>query len=274
MSVLIVGCGYLGKRVATAIRDAGRPVFALTRSRTQELLAAGLTPIVGDVMRPESLALPAVETVVYAVGLDRRSGQSMRDVYVDGLANVLDRLPTPRQFVYVSSSSVYGQTDGTWVNESSPTEPIEESGRVVLEAERLLASRLPFATILRFSGIYGPNRLLRKAALLAGEPLLGNADKWLNLIHVDDGVRAVLAAEAVAGETINICDDEPVTRRHFYTTLAELLHAPAAAFAPGASTRGETNRQIANTKAKALLGFRPDFPSFRVGLPDAVGRSS
>ena len=129
-----------------------------------------------------------------AFGLDRSSGQTMRAVYVEGLANVLAALPAPARFVHVSSTSVYGQTDGEEVDEQSATEPEEESGKIVLEAERVLRRAAPEAIILRFAGIYGPGRLLRRQAIEAGEPIVGNADKWLNLIQVEDGAEAVLAA--------------------------------------------------------------------------------
>jgi nucleoside-diphosphate-sugar epimerase len=273
MALLIVGCGYLGLRVARRACADGRTVYALTRSRADHLRSLGIIPVVGDVTDPASLNLPAVESVVHAVGLDRRSGKTMREVYVEGLAHLLDHLQVPRRFTFVSSTSVYGQTDGSWVDESSPTEPIEESGRVVREAEGLVRSRLPFATILRFAGIYGPGRILRKAALLAGDALLGDAGKWLNLIHVDDGATAVRLAEKVTGETINIADDEPVTRRDFYTCSAELLNAPPAAFAAGPSTRGDTNRRIRNAKARRVLQFQPIYPSYRQGMIHAVAHS-
>jgi nucleoside-diphosphate-sugar epimerase len=272
---LVIGCGYLGLRVARAWRDAGRRVVALTRSRAEFLRSEGIEPLVGDVLDPDSLRrLPEAEAVVYAVGLDRTSGRAMRDVYVTGLANVLAALPRPGHFVYVSSTSVYGQTDGSAVNESSPTEPVEESGRVVLEAEATLRERLPSGTILRFAGIYGPGRILRKAALLKGEPLLGDAEKWLNLIHVDDGARAVLAAQGHPGRTLNVADDTPVTRRDFYTHAAELLNAPPARFEPGPSTRGDTNRRIENAAVKSLLKWSPQFADFRQGLADAIRRST
>ena len=79
----------------------------------------------------------------------------MQAVYVDGLANVLDQLPRPNCFLYISSSSVYGQTGGGWVDETAPTEPNEDAGRIVLEAENLLRAKLPDAIVLRFAGIYG-----------------------------------------------------------------------------------------------------------------------
>ncbi len=277
--VLIVGCGYLGRRAAERWLGAGRRVFALTRRNAAAFAAAGIEPVVGDVLDPASLnTLPAAATVLYAVGFDRTAGRPMREVYVDGLANVLAAVPRPARFVYVSSTSVYGQTDGGWVDESAPTEPADESGRVVLAAERLLRERLPDAVVLRSAGIYGPDRLLRKAPVLKGEPFVGDADKWLNLIHVDDGAAAVLAAEAnaPAGGTFNVADGTPVTRCDFYTLLAELLHAPAARFEPPPAGRPpgpEANRRVAAAAARRDLGFAPTFPGYREGLADAVARS-
>lgn len=273
LPALVVGCGYLGRRVALAWRDAGRRVLALTRGRAEALSALGLEPIVGDVLDPKSLAnLPEVGPVLYAVGMDRKAGRSMREVYVDGLANVLKVLRSTGPFVFVSSTSVYGQTDGSWVDETSPTEPLEQSGRVVLEAEQTLRQFRPDAIVLRFAGIYGPDRILRKQALLDGAPLVGDAEKWLNLIHVQDGVAAVLAAEAkgVPGETYLIADDEPVRRRDFYTATAQLLGAPAAKFALPTALVVETNRRIRNEKAKRELGFVPSATTYREGLSTSL----
>jgi nucleoside-diphosphate-sugar epimerase len=191
----------------------------------------------------------------------------MRAVYVEGLGHVLDTLPECDRFIYVSSTGVYGQTDGGFVDERSPTEPLEESGKVVLEAERLLRSRRPDAIILRFAGLYGPGRLLRKQPILNGEPLVGDADRWLNLIHVEDGADAVLAAESRGepGVTLNIADDSPVTRRDFYTLLAEFLGAPHAKF-DHRPEPGTANRRITNQAARERLGWNPRFPSYREGL--------
>src|SRR2546430_750553 len=112
MDKLIIGCGYLGQRVAALWLAQGHRVGGTTR-RPETFGSDGLQPIVCDVTRPETLhGLPKVDTVVYAVGLDRAAGASMRSVYVDGLANVLEGLPPPKKFIYVSSSSVYGQTGG------------------------------------------------------------------------------------------------------------------------------------------------------------------
>ena len=240
MDRLIIGAGYLGRRVLARWRAQGDRVLATTRSpkRAAELRSLGAEPVLCDVLDPGSLtSLPAATTVLYCVGFDRGAGRSMRDVYVGGLGNVLERLPRPERFLYVSSTGVYGQSGGEEVDEEAATEPEEESGRVVLEAERLLRSRLPGAVVLRFAGIYGPGRLLRRQAIEAGEPLVGDPDKWLNLIHVEDGAAAVLAADTHgrAGSVYNVCDDLPVRRGEFYRELAQLLGVPGPRFVPPAA---------------------------------------
>ncbi|MBY0459814.1 MAG: SDR family oxidoreductase [Gemmataceae bacterium] len=272
---LIVGCGFLGRVAAARWLAQGHRVSALTRANADTLRATGVEPVTGDVLaRDTHRALPTADTVLYAVGMDYRAGHSMRDVYVQGLANVLDALPTCGRFIYISSTSVYGQSDGDFVTETSPTEPAEESGRVVLEAEALLRARRQDAIILRSAGLYGPNRLLRKQPILRGEPLVGDAGKWLNLVHVADAAAAILHTEAHAppGETYNVSDGTPVSRRDFYTLLAELLHAPAATF-DHRQEPGAPNRRIDATKLRAL-GWAPTFPSYREGLTAAVAETT
>jgi nucleoside-diphosphate-sugar epimerase len=283
MAKLIIGCGYLGRRVAAAWQALGTAVSATTRSpaRAAELASLGIRPwpFPCDVLDAASVraclpSIPPVSTVLYAVGFDRSSGRSMRESYVDGLRNVLAVLAPPRRFIYVSSTGVYGQTAGEVVDEDAPTEPVEESGRVMLDAECVLRAQVPDAVVLRFAGIYGSGRLLRRAAIEAGEPLIGDPDKWLNLIHVEDGAAAVLAADAQArpGVTVNVSDDRPVRRRDFYALLARLLGAPEPGFvppAPGAPLPGHerANRRIVNRRLHADLGVRLRYPSYKEGLP-------
>ena len=274
---LIIGCGYLGRRVAALWCAQNHCVFATIRStaRADEWGALGLQPILCDVLDAASLrSLPPVESIAYCIGLDRSTGVSMHSLYVGGLANVLAALPqsAPR-FVYVSSTSVYGQTEGEEVDECATTEPQEESGKVVLEAERLLRARLPSAVILRFAGIYGPGRLMRGQAIKAGEPIVGDAEKWLNLIHVEDGAAVVVAADerAAPGSIYNVSDGSPVRRRVFYTTLAEVLGAPQPQFIPLAAgavipTHERGHRQVVSRRLRDELGVTLQYPTFEEGL--------
>jgi len=170
---LVIGCGYLGQRVARRWLAQGDSVVALTRSeaRARSFHESGIEPVIGDVTDPATLAgLPEVDTLLYAVGLDRGSGQSQREVSVGGLENVLGRMAgRVRRILYISSTSVYGQNDGEWVDETSECRPESENGKVCLDAEDLLRDRVPDANILRLAGIYGPGRLVaRIEALRAG----------------------------------------------------------------------------------------------------------
>lgn len=283
MNTLIIGCGYLGARVAERWHLQGARVFATTRNAETAASFArrGWAPIVCDVQRPETLKeLPHVDRVAYAVAIDRSSGASMRDVYVDGLRNVLANLPKPERFVYVSSSSVFGQTDGNWIDEDAATEPEEPAGKVVLEAESLLRSTLPDAIMLRFAGIYGPGRLLRRKSIEAGEPIVGDAEKWLNLIQVDDGAEAVVAAaeRGLPGRVYIVADGAPVRRREFYAEMARLLGAPEPRFVPPPPgsplpphERG--NRRLRNRRLCEELKAELRYPDYRAGLEDAVKRS-
>jgi nucleoside-diphosphate-sugar epimerase len=275
---LLFGYGYLGQRIANLWLEQGHRVIATTRSEAtaQTMRQLGIEPVVCDVLDPKSLqGLPAAETVVHCIALDRTSGQTMRQVYVEGLDNVLSSLPGGGRFIYVSSSSVYGQVNGEEVDEEAPTDPLEESGKIVLEAERRLKQTLPDAITLRFAGIYGPGRLLRRRTLEKNEPIVGDPDKWLNLIHADDGARAVLAAEAhgAPGRIYNVADDLPVRRRDFYNALARSLNVSRPTFVlptPPLPNHERANRRISNRRIHDELKMNLQYPSYEVGLPASV----
>lgn len=286
MSVLIVGCGYLGRRVASILVGRGEPVFGTTRTaeKAGELAALGVRPIVADALDPATLgALPAVHRVVYCVGYDRNSGAAKRAVYVDGARNILRNLPAGAdRLVYVGSTSVYGQTEGEWIDEDSPTEPRTEAGRICLDAEKAATDWGRAAgvgvVVLRCAGLYGPGRLVRRALIERGEPIPGDPEKFLNLIHVDDAARAVVAAlDAPApGPLYLIGDDRPSPRREYYRIAAQSLGAPPPRFfapAPGSpeAARDLSSRRVRNHRMKAELGVRLTHPDAAAGVPAALG---
>jgi nucleoside-diphosphate-sugar epimerase len=293
LSRLIIGCGYLGRRVANRWLAEGIRVYALTRSpeRAAEFARTGLIPLVGDVMLPASLPdFPAVDALLYAVGLDRRSGHTQRDVYVGGLTNVLPRIADKaRRAIYISSTSVYGQIGGEWVDESSDCRPETANGQVCLESERLIQQSIPESNVLRLAGIYGPGRLAARIdSLRAGIAPEGNPNAWLNLIHIDDAVSAVLACEqhAAPGATFVVSDNQPCRRREYYTLLAGLIGAPPP-FPTGASRRDDAARTTANTgstntnlnkrcnnrRLRDELRVDLRFPDIQRGLPAALAMS-
>jgi nucleoside-diphosphate-sugar epimerase len=246
---LVVGCGYLGLRVARLWRNAGARVCAVTRSadRARALAAEGLDPLVGDVTAPDGLpALPAVDTLFWAVGFDRASGASYRDVHVGGLGRVLDAIPDTARVVFASSTGVWGTDDGGIVDETTPAHPAREAGRVLLEAEDLLHAKVgDRGTALRFAGLYGPGRLPRLDDLKAGRPIAADPDSWLNLVHVDDAARIVVAVAAAphAQRLYVVSDGHPVRRRDWYAHLAARTGSPPPSFDTAAErTRGADKR--------------------------------
>jgi len=279
MSKLIFGCGYLGGRVARLWRRSGHEVFVVTRSkdRARALSAEGYRAIVADVLRPETLVeLPTVDTVLYAIGYDRRSSASIRQVYVDGLRAALSALPsTTGKFIYVSSTGVYGQSHGETVDEGSPCEPTREGGRACLAAEAMLAAdRLGSrGIVLRMAGMYGPGRIPNVEEIRGGRPLAVPASGCLNLIHVDDAARLVLAADekAPSPRTFLVSDGHPVERREYYTELARLLGVEAPEFVSPpaddpAAVRSSTDKRVNNARMARELAVRLDYPSYREGL--------
>lgn len=279
MQRLIIGCGYLGSRIAAIWKNNGDSVFVTTRSnaKAETLRVQGYAPLVCNVMDRESLRqLPQVDSVVHAIGNDRSDQYSMHDVYVQGLTNILESLPPPKQFFQVSSTSVYGDDTDEIVNEDWSTNPNDGSGQTVLAAEKVVKEQLPSAMILRFAGIYGPGRLMLQQKIASGEPLVGDPEKWINLIHVDDGsqIIATAAQHYLAGEILNICDGHPVTRRDFYTELAQVIGAETPNFiSPNPNDpppRHSANRRISNEKMRQRLPINLKYPTYREGLRNSV----
>ena len=215
--VLIAGCGYLGRRTADVWRDHGTRVSVITRSKTKaaDLMEAGFDPVIADLAGQRLPILPEADTVLWSVGFDRSPQSSRQAVWIDGLKRLVQQLPPSiKRFLYVSSTGVYGESNGEEVNEATVPEPTTESGRCCLQAEQLLGQEFRDLsvdlTVLRMAGLYGPDRLLRRVAdLRAATPLSGQPDSYLNLVHIDDAVAAV-AALAAGGSIplINVAHDD------------------------------------------------------------------
>jgi nucleoside-diphosphate-sugar epimerase len=247
---LVVGCGYLGERVARRWLAAGDRVVAITRrpARAAELAALGIEPLVADVTAAgfPTVALPEVATVFWGVGFDRAAGTTHHDVHVRGLGRLLDALPGGPRVILSSSTGVWGEADGRVVDESTPAHPTREAGRVLLEAESLLRThRRGPGVALRFAGLYGPGRLPRIADLRAGAPIAADPDSWLNLIHVDDAADIVCLVAAAAGPRplYVVSDGRPVRRREWYGRLAAVSGSPEPRWdATAPRTRGADKR--------------------------------
>ena len=278
----MVGCGYVGCRVACRWRDAGHHVTVTTRSskRASRFRDEGFEPWLADVTQPETLTgLGNYDTALFAVGFDRsQSEHKISDVYVDGLRNVLTAVHNVDRLLYISSTGVYGQSDGEWIDEESECSPTREGGRACLEAERQLsAHRLGrLAIILRLAGIYGPDRIPQRDALVRGKVRSLALDTYLNLIHVEDAVDCILAAESQSSlpNLFNVSDGTPLLRRDYYGELLQLSGLAADTLEPLAETSGARgSKRVSNAKLKRELDVRLRYTDFRVGLRDALDGS-
>ncbi len=287
MKKLIFGCGYLGRRIARAWLDQQHQVLAVTRSvqRADELRNSGILPIVGDITQELNLSDCAdVDTLLFAVGFDRKAGNAIHDVYFDGLRRVIDALPElPRRLIYISSTGVFAQNEGQSVNEQSPCEPTREGGKACLAAEQFLQQHAigSRTIILRLAGIYGPDRLPKLQDVIAGNSIAVAPNGYLNLIHVDDAVEIVLAAEQQlqTPELLLVSDGHPVLRGDFYSELAKQTNSPPPSFGQsslGATTnnRASTDKQIDSSRLRELLQFDYHFPSYVEGLAAIIAQSN
>jgi len=287
MRTLIVGCGYVGLPLGAELARQGHEVFGLRRSAAaeNELKAAGIRPLAGDVTKPETLAkLPRkFDWVVNCVAAGG-SADNYRQIYLEGNRNLVSWLADspPDKFVYTSSTSVYGQNDGSIVTEKSPAEPEADTAKVLVETEKLLLDesgsrgRSPHqkfpAVVLRVAGIYGPGRGHWFKQFLRGEAHIeGDGSRWLNMIHRDDVASCIIAAlkNARAGEIYNAVDNEPVTQLKFFEWLAAELKRPLPQKIPVSAEirrkRGVTNKRVCNAKLRAELKYVFQFPGFRTG---------
>ena len=289
MRVLIIGCGYVGLPLGVELVRQGHEVFGLRRSAAAEaqLLAAGIRPLAGDVTKPESLAgLPnQFDWIVNCVASGGGEADSYRQIYREGTANLLAWLAAhpPKKFVYTSSTGVYGQTDGSAVKETSPTEPAAETAKVLVETEKLLLAayaeqRFP-AIILRVAGIYGPGRGYAFKQFMKNEARIeGDGSRVMNMIHRDDLIGCIIAElkSGRPGEIYNAVDDEPVTQANFFLWLAGSLGKyppPSVPDNPEATRkRGVTNKRVANRKLKMEIGWPFLYPNFRIGYSAEILR--
>lgn len=272
--ILIVGCGDVGTRLATRLVTAGHEVAGLRRS---SFALPGVTSLQGDVTDPASLHLPAgLDAVFIILSPDGQDAAAYRRTYRDGTRHVLAALAgqSLRHVFWVSSSSVYGQEDGSLVDESSPAAPVTATAQVLLESEELVRHSPWPATIVRCSGLYGPGRLRLLRWVESGRPVQAAPPQWTNRLHVDDaaGILAFLLEQVLAERGVEevyiATDDQPVAQHEVLDWLADSMGLPHVAHVnnPG----GKCNKRLSNQRLKAL-GYQWQYPGYREGYRSVLG---
>jgi len=289
MRVLIIGCGYVGMALGAELVKQGHEVFGLRRSTgaEAEFKSAGIKLLTGDITQAAQLAqLPGgYDWAVNCVSASGGGAEEYREVYLQGTRNLIEWLGAapPKKFVCTSSTSVYGQDDGSLVKENSSTQPAAETAQILVETEQVLLGavrekKFP-AVILRVAGIYGPDRGYWLKQYMSNEARIeGNGGRILNMIHRDDVAGAIIAAlkSGRPGEVYNAVDDEPVTQLGFFQWLSGPLGKELPPYAPEDAEvvrrRGVTNKKVSNRRLRMELGCRLKYPTFRQGYSAEILR--
>jgi nucleoside-diphosphate-sugar epimerase len=281
--VLIAGCGYIGIALGARLAAEGHAVWGLRRSA--EGLPPSIRPVVADLTAPETLRYvpPELDVIFYTAAPNGSDDAAYQAIYVDGLRHLLEALArqrqSPRRVFFTSSTAVYAQSAGEWVDETSPAEARHSTGNRLLKGERLLWDG-PFpATVLRLGGIYGPGRTrlierVRRGLAISqdGPPV------YTNRIHRDDcagALRHLMLLPQPEPLYLGV-DHEPADQRTVLRWLAAQVGAPPPALeAPPASDtrRRGTNKRCCNAKLVAS-GYVFRYPTFREGYATLLATDS
>lgn len=273
-SVLIIGCGDVGIATARLLVERGYRVAGLRRNTGE--LPAFIEPLAADICVPASLAVLEQRQFSWVLVTTSAGGFSQeryRAVYVDGLRNVLQCLEmrVPKGLILASSTSVYHQQDGSWVDENSATEPVGFAGRIQLEAEALaLASQIP-SSVVRFAGIYGPGRERLLSRLRQGYIVATDSQNYSNRIHSRDcaGILAHLLAMQQRGVALEshylAVDCEPTPLREVCEWLASNIGLDPANLQEDATPMRGGNKRCSNRRL-LQAGYRFVYPDYRAGF--------
>lgn len=278
-TVLIAGCGYLGTALGRLLVADGHKVFGLKRN--PEGLPEGLSPIQADLSLPETLVrLPnSIDYVFYTAGAGRSDEESYRKSYLDGMGRLLSSLSDlgekPKRIFFTSSTSVYDQRRGEWVDEDSHCAPSSFRGDMMLMTERLLLAGSVPGTVVRFGGIYGPGRDRLVRGVLNGEIAVHPGEPhFTNRIHRDDAagcLRHLMSHPNLEDIYLGVdheAAEETVVLRWLADRMAVKLPEPE----PGdshANVRRTGSKRCRNQRLTAT-GYRFLYPTFREGYERVI----
>jgi nucleoside-diphosphate-sugar epimerase len=270
--ILIAGCGDIGAAAGQRLAGDGHDVVGLKRhppaSDSKIMYVKADLSSYDDVEKVDS----DFDLVIYILTPDQRSEQSYRCVFEAGVTNLLnffsDNNPDTR-FIFVSSTSVYGQAHGEWVDEESATEPGRVTGKILLQAEKAFLDHCSRNCIIRYSGIYGGNRSRLLDMVARGGEVQYQPPYYTNRIHREDCIAVLrfIANRMIAGDDLEpvylASDDDPAAKWDVYSYLADRLGIgqPEMAILPQGS---DQNKRCSNSRLKQL-GYSFIYKSYREG---------
>jgi len=278
--ILVAGCGKLGGAIASQLTGMAK-VYGLRRN--PDRVPEGVHALGADLMVPEQVhsVLPDnLDIVVYCLTPASYDDKGYHDAYVKGLQNLIDALDGHRltRLVFIGSSSVYAQDDDSWVDETSSTEPARYSGQAILTGERIAMDSGSPATVIRFSGIYGPSRARFLDAVMNGGMAPTSPGPYSNRIHEADAAAATchIVERALASQPLENCylasDCEPVRLDEMVAWVREQL--PCDKPGPDARKGGRAGSKRCNNRRLLDSGFHFRYPDFRVGYREMIAEKT
>ncbi|MCR6650337.1 MAG: SDR family NAD(P)-dependent oxidoreductase [Cellvibrionaceae bacterium] len=273
-SVLFLGFGDIARRTALRLADCQCVAVARSDRSVKDGDSVEFWRAAADSQLVRArLMNRSFDAVILTLTPDEYTAAAYERAYVETLRNLLPvwQVRPPGLILFVSSTSVYHQSDGDWVNEDSPASPEHFSGQSLLAAETLLLRSGLAASIVRFAGIYGPGRDFLLRQVRAGKG--GSAD-FTNRIHADDcaGVLAYLLRQYFQGGKLDPlylgCDSGPAPGAEVRRWLAERLGLDPTGLAPSVSERGG-NKRCSNRRLLAA-GYQMIYPSYREGYGELL----
>ncbi|MEI7996511.1 MAG: SDR family oxidoreductase [Methylococcaceae bacterium] len=276
--ILIIGCGAIGTQLAHVLATKGHKVTGLKRNPPKTDVG-NIDYFTADITSPADLKDLATDFdfLYFILSPDGRNEESYRAIYKSGLNNLLDKFSQASSnphWIFVSSTSVYGQSEGEWVDEDSIAQPENATSQLIRQAELKLMERDTENIVVRFSGIYGPGReyLLR----MAGQaPAIQQTPPYFtNRIHQLDciGVLAFLLELRLAGVALEQCylasDDDPAPTWDVMSWLAEHLQCQPPT-AKSVENKFVMNKRCNNQRLKSL-GYKFQYPTFRAGYFELI----
>jgi nucleoside-diphosphate-sugar epimerase len=268
--VAIIGCGYVGMATGRRLVVEGTDVLGTTTTpeRFGELSQVGIQPSLARVDQEILRDICAtVDTVVITVAAGRHNNYS--DVYATGAKNIIAAITgtSVQRIIYTSSTRVYSENNGAWVDENTPTVSIDDASAALIDAERTLldgGAKLDISTsILRLGGLHGPGRELAPRICAAAGTTRSDGDMFVNLVDVRDIVSVIVALTRISHHgVLNVTDGAPITRRRLYDRELDARELPPITWL--ASPEKKLGKRVRNDRVSELLGL-----SFRVfGNPD------
>ncbi|MBV9104755.1 MAG: NAD-dependent epimerase/dehydratase family protein, partial [Verrucomicrobia bacterium] len=212
------------------------------------------------------LARHSFDVVIHCASSGRGDASKYAAVFLAGTQNLMANVEH-RRLIFSSSTSVYAQIDGSWVDETFPANPVPDTGQVLRQTEDLvLASG---GTVARLAGLYGPGRCAPLRKILDGRAIIQEDGKRvMNSLHQLDAAKALrFLAEAQSSGLFNVVDDKPVTEMEWFGYVCGRLNKPLPPVGPRDLNRkrGWTNKRVSNKKLRSI-GWKPIYPTFKEGL--------